>query len=428
MNLNQSHLMSLLIYRYSQLFRSLTTHLRIVVWALVFVLVFSPITVVAQETPALETPETASTTAETLPDNHIPVFLFADESGGVLGVVPFAEDLFLWAYATTTDGALVGFTNPQGPEFADAASTESENPPITLLGVLLVPLDLSGAQAEQFSDSGAGVVQRKFTGHEFDRDTALTYANARYYKQNIGRFLSQDPVFLAVGAPDLKQVTGLELQHYLENPQALNAYSYTANNPLKYVDEGGTFFGEPGRAFASGQRQIANFLNQAADYTSSQGGLMNRISGFVTHAVADTVSNVANVFDPDQNAGTRLLGLGLTALDVAGGGRSGTVQEGYRSYSAFKYAMGRAGEGRQWHHIVKQTVNKLNFAPEMLHNLENIVSIPVEMHRTIGGYYSSIRSFTDGQTVRQWLSTQSFEKQFDFGKQILDKAMKGEKL
>ncbi|MFA4873009.1 MAG: RHS repeat-associated core domain-containing protein [Patescibacteria group bacterium] len=47
--------------------------------------------------------------------------------------------------------------------------------------------------------SGSFDEQRKFTGHMYDRDTSLTYANARYYKQNIGQFLRQDSVFLAVG-------------------------------------------------------------------------------------------------------------------------------------------------------------------------------------------------------------------------------------
>src|SRR3989338_5218729 len=78
--------------------------------------------------------------------------------------------------------------------------------------------------------SGTFDEQRKFTGHEFDRLTSLTYANARYYKQNVGRFLSQDSAFLAVGAPGLKQITGLELQRYLESPQSMNAYSYAADN------------------------------------------------------------------------------------------------------------------------------------------------------------------------------------------------------
>jgi len=90
--------------------------------------------------------------------------------------------------------------------------------------------------------SGSFDEQRKFTGHEFDRDTSLTYANARYYKQNIGRFLSQDPVFLSIGDEQaIQQGTNMRMREYLSNPQYLNSYSYVTNNPLKYVDKGGEF-------------------------------------------------------------------------------------------------------------------------------------------------------------------------------------------
>src|SRR3989338_6916441 len=41
--------------------------------------------------------------------------------------------------------------------------------------------------------------QRKFTGHELDNQTSLTYMGARYYPGKVARFLSQDPAFLAVG-------------------------------------------------------------------------------------------------------------------------------------------------------------------------------------------------------------------------------------
>jgi RHS repeat-associated protein len=87
--------------------------------------------------------------------------------------------------------------------------------------------------------SGSFEEQRKFAGTEWDSSTSLNYMEARYYSGGKGRFLSEDPVFLAVGSPELKQKTGLELQKYLENPQTHNSYSYVANNPLKYVDREG---------------------------------------------------------------------------------------------------------------------------------------------------------------------------------------------
>jgi RHS repeat-associated protein len=87
-----------------------------------------------------------------------------------------------------------------------------------------------------------GGERRKFAGTEYDSGTALNYMGARFYAGGKGRFLSEDPVFLSVGSPELKPQTGLELQKYLENPQALNSYSYTINNPLKYVDREREYF------------------------------------------------------------------------------------------------------------------------------------------------------------------------------------------
>ncbi|MCC7356744.1 MAG: VCBS repeat-containing protein [Candidatus Doudnabacteria bacterium] len=82
--------------------------------------------------------------------------------------------------------------------------------------------------------------QRKYTGHEYDVDTGLSYMEARYYNPNIGRFLSQDPVFLALGNEEgVQQKTQQELQEILSDPQLLNSYSYARNNPLAYIDENG---------------------------------------------------------------------------------------------------------------------------------------------------------------------------------------------
>ena len=76
--------------------------------------------------------------------------------------------------------------------------------------------------------------QRKFSGLEYDSESDLTYASARYYDQDIGKFLSQDPVFINLGVDERTQAA-------LANPQLQNAYSYGANNPVKNTDKEGEF-------------------------------------------------------------------------------------------------------------------------------------------------------------------------------------------
>lgn len=67
---------------------------------------------------------------------------------------------------------------------------------------------------------------RGYTGHEFLPWFSLYNMNARLYDPLVGRFLSPDPY---VQAPDFTQ--------------NFNRYSYCLNNPLKYTDPSGEFFG-----------------------------------------------------------------------------------------------------------------------------------------------------------------------------------------
>ena len=55
----------------------------------------------------------------------------------------------------------------------------------------------------------------RYTGREFDLETGLYQYRARYYDQNVGRFLSEDPIGFS-GSPDF--------------------YTYTDNNPVNWID------------------------------------------------------------------------------------------------------------------------------------------------------------------------------------------------
>ena len=81
---------------------------------------------------------------------------------------------------------------------------------------------------QRISDTlGSVVEQLKFTGHEYDVDSDLTYAKARYYDQEIGKWLGQDPTVL------------LTPTQFLDDPQQLNMYAYVRNNPTNLVDPTG---------------------------------------------------------------------------------------------------------------------------------------------------------------------------------------------
>jgi RHS repeat-associated protein len=67
-------------------------------------------------------------------------------------------------------------------------------------------------------------VRQKFTSKERDGETGLDYFGARYFASMQGRFTSVDPSNKSIEPSD---------------PQTLNRYSYTKNNPLRYIDKNG---------------------------------------------------------------------------------------------------------------------------------------------------------------------------------------------
>lgn len=103
--------------------------------------------------------------------------------------------------------------------------------------------------------TGAFSEQRKFAGHEYDGDTALSYQNARYYNPAAGRWLSEDPIYLELGGSQftndfVQSFVGTQyrdlnktalLNNYLANPQTLNPYTYVGDDPVRYTDPNGKF-------------------------------------------------------------------------------------------------------------------------------------------------------------------------------------------
>jgi RHS repeat-associated protein len=81
-----------------------------------------------------------------------------------------------------------------------------------------------------------------FTGKERDSESGLDYFIARYYASAQGRFLSPDefaggPVYAFSTNDPL--IPGPLPYATIVEPQSLNKYTYTFNNPLNYVDPDG---------------------------------------------------------------------------------------------------------------------------------------------------------------------------------------------
>lgn len=101
------------------------------------------------------------------------------------------------------------------------------------LGSTTLATDAQGQVVEQIAytpygtvsqQTGATNAPQKFTGQRLDASTGLYFHNARYYDPALGRFVSADSIVQAA-----------------VDPQTLNRYSYTQNNPTNRVDPSGHF-------------------------------------------------------------------------------------------------------------------------------------------------------------------------------------------
>ncbi len=91
--------------------------------------------------------------------------------------------------------------------------------------------DSTGTVVERYDYDAFGALRntptgisndRRFTGEQHDAETAYTFLRARYYDPALGRVISKDP-----------------FKGVKNDPQTLNRYIYTANNPVNKIDRSG---------------------------------------------------------------------------------------------------------------------------------------------------------------------------------------------
>ena len=92
----------------------------------------------------------------------------------------------------------------------------------------------TGGRAPWMGYAGDGVRQQ-FTRKERDFETDLDYFLARYYSSKQGRFTSPDEFRNGNGESEKRVLSYADRS----DPQSLNKYQYSFNNPLRYVDQDG---------------------------------------------------------------------------------------------------------------------------------------------------------------------------------------------
>lgn len=144
-----------------------------------------------------------------------------------------------------TGDTLIATLENGTPFYAHTDHLSGSNVVTTAQGTLAELLDYDPygtTRIDQQAASSTFRSHRTFTGHVRDENTGLQYMEARYYRSASGRFLSQDPAFLAIGDEQAVQgITQMAQEGYLASPQLMNAYAYVANNPLRYKDTTGAW-------------------------------------------------------------------------------------------------------------------------------------------------------------------------------------------
>ncbi len=110
------------------------------------------------------------------------------------------------------------------------------------LGVIKTASDFYPYGGERVVTSGDSN-RYKFTGKERDTESGLDDFGARYYTSSLGRFMTPDE--FSGGPVDLfeSDETASAALPYADitEPQSLNKYAYTYNNPLRYIDPNGHY-------------------------------------------------------------------------------------------------------------------------------------------------------------------------------------------
>jgi len=148
----------------------------------------------------------------------------------------------------------------------------------------------------------------RFTSKEFDRETGLYYYGARYYEPKLSNWMSADPAGFELINPmdsDGKLRKGYNIV------EALNWYSYTSNNPVKYVDPTGMWEFKVGLGLGAALKlRVYGDGNGKWDIDIAVGAGVGLMASFDPLSVPESVGE-QDVFTAELSADVSLKGAGL---------------------------------------------------------------------------------------------------------------------
>jgi RHS repeat-associated protein len=311
-----------------------------------------------------------------------------------------------------------------------------------------------------------------FQGKRFDSTAGLCDFNARFYSPTLMRFVQNDPIGFAGGDQNLTRTEGNSPMSGLD-PSGLESPDTNGMYWHDYASLPGIAWG-----LASGGVRIVrehfregDLIDQRREMLKRHPEIMAQIrrqrdlnrngnDSSVGNLWRETIEGddeawehdlrpapilamigiqwSANGFmwvTPSGNAylwtSGRWVRTGSTKVELAGEelttANAALAKNGYKNYDAFKRAMGPAGPGKVWHHIVEQRgPNIQRFGAETIHNSNNVIAVDNDVNQAIADYYASIpdSGYTGGLTVRNWLNSKSFAEQMAFGQRILKIVLK----
>ncbi|WP_371811785.1 RHS repeat-associated core domain-containing protein [Brevibacillus sp. HB1.3] len=93
-----------------------------------------------------------------------------------------------------------------------------------------------------------------YAGEMFDKESGFYYLRARYYDPKIGRFISEDTY-----------------KGQVDNPLSLNRYTYTHNNPIRFIDPSGHYIDQTSGGYFGGNHAdlVMSWGERAVTYADS---------------------------------------------------------------------------------------------------------------------------------------------------------------